>query len=865
MEGAITMTESLDYQAYKNGVSPGNRFSYEKGELIDKCCQEDEDEDEETEEEFKDSLRDLIRERFSPTERVTDSLLNNNYDANFNINRHILKNDLDFSDVKRQILDNGLEAKDTLQDKTHDTVQDTVQDAPKRIPVDDVQDTLSFQDIIADEKGDELIEKFIRDKEINDILRDSPLKIKDSIKNRNIKRSSVNNLAEQSRLTRKATKDLPASMRKNAIAKQFKIRLSIEIDWADLFPEEAARANAGGDGFLDGMLGFKKIPYRADSGIGIWWNQSEEYNDGEKERYYKGYETGKKGKAFVSKAFDFFRKMLPGMREVDSAIEKLMPPKEGFYQETREQILITPPIPPTKYKKNKAPNCGSSTAPVIGILMPFSRREIASGQSKNTPPFGWINAITTISLQDLEVPYTGNHQVYRNGSLQKPYLMLTWKARTIEIYNGTYADGFRHGTLDINGFNNPKLKISNHSEPFHRDTIWTYKDSNEQTEYFLYTDIAGGNNSSFLQTGRIKLGKYDDIKYPADNLIQESIYSEDVFLDTYTSSPPSIPNSTASTIMELVNEYDDYFRGHVWAWKGRSHRKTINEDATYYICADIPVKSDPPKPDEPPYIEERVKRRYIPQPKDDKKVCCTTIDYGQIAKIVQTEIQKNKFQITIPVVACTLDSESNQWKVEKTNQQIKVASLSQETANRELKLHTQLADLAEKECLGRNRVPDLSKVRAIATVPDGDQMRVEATRPQLIYIFREYINDKWGEDYYPIRIYHPKQYTEDTVPRLSDFQKGQCEYIWILKDNSKLIVNAFTQISNGQMNLTEAERIMAEMKNLVKPEYLQGTTGKPGLRKGNLLKQITVKAWRVDFYSNGIKNMEPDFTKTWYS
>ncbi|MEH2302863.1 MAG: hypothetical protein V7K88_28775 [Nostoc sp.] len=141
--------------------------------------------------------------------------------------------------------------------------------------------------------------------------------------------------------------------------------------------------------------------------------------------------------------------------------------------------------------------------------------------------------------------------------------------------------------------------------------------------------------------------------------------------------------------------------------------------------------------------------------------------------------------------------------------------------------------------------------QAIAAVPEWWQVRPEGKRPQLIILCGEK-NDKGHIGYliYPITIPHPKTTRHQTSP-IPDYKKGNTEAILTLKDNSKVILNAYDNDT--------ANSLMEAIKPLIDPTYLEGSFTKVGLRKGQALLEITVTAKEGRYFSQGLKNTKPDW------
>ena len=140
-------------------------------------------------------------------------------------------------------------------------------------------------------------------------------------------------------------------------------------------------------------------------------------------------------------------------------------------------------------------------------------------------------------------------------------------------------------------------------------------------------------------------------------------------------------------------------------------------------------------------------------------------------------------------------------------------------------------------------------------VPEWWQIRIEGDRPQMVFLFGEKLGENnYDTARYPITIPHPivQHYTTSPLP---DYKKGQYEVLLTLKDNSKLIINAFS--------IDEAEKMLEACKAIIDPDYLDGSILRPiAPRKGPQLLEIVVGARRSEYFSTGLKNTKPDWIDT---
>ncbi len=136
---------------------------------------------------------------------------------------------------------------------------------------------------------------------------------------------------------------------------------------------------------------------------------------------------------------------------------------------------------------------------------------------------------------------------------------------------------------------------------------------------------------------------------------------------------------------------------------------------------------------------------------------------------------------------------------------------------------------------------------AIASVPEWWQIRPEAHRPQMIYIYRvKNANGTWQSGGYSLTIPHPKQTTAATVVALPAYRKGNYQSILTLSDNSKVIVNG--------KDTAACEAMIQAAKAQITDSYLVGSSIKSGVRGGaTAFVEKAVKLWAIDYYSKGMQ------------
>lgn len=143
-----------------------------------------------------------------------------------------------------------------------------------------------------------------------------------------------------------------------------------------------------------------------------------------------------------------------------------------------------------------------------------------------------------------------------------------------------------------------------------------------------------------------------------------------------------------------------------------------------------------------------------------------------------------------------------------------------------------------------------SRIEAIAAVPDHWQLRPEAQRPQLVIMFAEKkANGKLGKPMYAINIPHYEHSKAPSNSPLPGYKKGQWEGILTLNDNSKVVVNAVSEL--------EAKKVLNAAEKAIDSKYLKGSQTKIGMRKGIELKEIEVMPVKAKYFPTGRKDLSP--------
>jgi Collagen triple helix repeat (20 copies) len=143
----------------------------------------------------------------------------------------------------------------------------------------------------------------------------------------------------------------------------------------------------------------------------------------------------------------------------------------------------------------------------------------------------------------------------------------------------------------------------------------------------------------------------------------------------------------------------------------------------------------------------------------------------------------------------------------------------------------------------------------ILSVPEWWEIRNEYQRPQLILIYREKnIDGTWGKSTYPTSIPWPIYTQAESIPRPVSYVKGNFSGVYVLGDNSKIIVHA--------KDATECRRVIAAMAQYTDPGRLVGARLTISERTADrVFQQVNVQPWRADYWSAGISHdRQPDFT-----
>jgi hypothetical protein len=158
--------------------------------------------------------------------------------------------------------------------------------------------------------------------------------------------------------------------------------------------------------------------------------------------------------------------------------------------------------------------------------------------------------------------------------------------------------------------------------------------------------------------------------------------------------------------------------------------------------------------------------------------------------------------------------------------------------------------LANIEGLGCTTPPAADPVECVATVPEWWQVRFEGGIEQLILSYRELRSDGTiGKDWYPITIPHPKSTVSTTARLTTNYRKGNWQILLILNDNSKVILNAFDE-------LTGLAFMRTQLIPLIDPAYLTKSKLKTAHFPDSGFTELVVTHKNTDYFATGQRKLK---------
>jgi uncharacterized coiled-coil protein SlyX len=209
-------------------------------------------------------------------------------------------------------------------------------------------------------------------------------------------------------------------------------------------------------------------------------------------------------------------------------------------------------------------------------------------------------------------------------------------------------------------------------------------------------------------------------------------------------------------------------------------------------------------------------------------------------------------EVEVPTVACI--EKEGVWTPEITRITVKVlATKDGNEADQVVNKYQEIAKLNISSCLLKNKEDKEEECECYAAVPDMWLIRPEHHRPQLIFQFGEVVQGRVGSPKYPITIPHPMTGFRPNKNTLPQYQKGNWEIIYVLKDNSRIVLHTF----NETIGLQLLEACIA----FVDPFYLVDSYLSKNCRveMDRPLSEIEVAPKMAKMFEEGRKSGKPDW------
>ncbi len=213
----------------------------------------------------------------------------------------------------------------------------------------------------------------------------------------------------------------------------------------------------------------------------------------------------------------------------------------------------------------------------------------------------------------------------------------------------------------------------------------------------------------------------------------------------------------------------------------------------------------------------------------------TNLSVNNIIQSVQ-QYQDNYVSIKVPIFVTCNDGEPEFAE--------EVVSVKVGTEALEYSIFNKLAKIEAIKC---------TKIEPVAIIPEWWQLRLEGDVPQFVIAFGEVdeLTGKCLHAKYPMTIPHFKDVKPLSCP-VPRYKKGNYELLGIMKDNSKLIINAFSEY--------ECERVFNSIFPFLDPNFSSSLKYKIGKRVGYQFKEIWVCPRFGKYFSHGTKDTNPDWT-----
>lgn len=152
-----------------------------------------------------------------------------------------------------------------------------------------------------------------------------------------------------------------------------------------------------------------------------------------------------------------------------------------------------------------------------------------------------------------------------------------------------------------------------------------------------------------------------------------------------------------------------------------------------------------------------------------------------------------------------------------------------------IKQFERLADIEGKFC---------ERVDPVVAMPDHHYYRSGGDVPQLVYIYRQKLDNGIDSKNYLLTIPYPTATAINNPPKLPDYIKGNYEGIYRLSNNFPVIINA--------KDRNEVIKVWDFIKPLIEPQYTSKFIKKIAEREGQIIfveRDCTV--WAADYFAKG--------------
>ena len=154
------------------------------------------------------------------------------------------------------------------------------------------------------------------------------------------------------------------------------------------------------------------------------------------------------------------------------------------------------------------------------------------------------------------------------------------------------------------------------------------------------------------------------------------------------------------------------------------------------------------------------------------------------------------------------------------------------------------------EELAQIQITACQKQTAVLAYPEAWEVRPEDDRPQLVMIFREKLsNGKLSSSCWSLTIPHYRNVGKPLQPPIPSYRRGNWEMIWVLKDNSKVIMHGYDR--------SELERMYLIVRGIVHSDYIPTRGPKFGERVAAELPDRQVVPIIARYFPTGRQNLNP--------